>query len=133
MSVEQEEPVEVPVSPSERTGMMESLRRVMLASMGFLALTKEELEDFIEKMVERGEIAEQEGKKLINELAEKRRKKAGEAQEMATNQMREILDRMEIPTKTDIDALSAQIGVLTKKVDELRKAQKPSPPPSTGA
>jgi poly(hydroxyalkanoate) granule-associated protein len=34
----------------------------------------------------------------------------------------EVLTRMNIPTKAEIEALSAKITTLTKKVDELRKA-----------
>jgi poly(hydroxyalkanoate) granule-associated protein len=34
----------------------------------------------------------------------------------------EILDRLNVPTKSDIEALSAKITALTKKVDELKKA-----------
>ena len=36
---------------------------------------------------------------------------------------REMMDKMDIPTKSDIDALSAKIATLSKKVDELKKAQ----------
>jgi polyhydroxyalkanoate synthesis regulator phasin len=74
-------------------------------------------------MVERGEIAEQEGKKLYTELMEKRKKKTAEAQDAAGNQMRDMLDRMDVPTKADIDVLSEKITALSKKVDELKKAQ----------
>ena len=76
-----------------------------------------------EYQVERGEIAEQEGKKLINEIKEKRKKKTDEAEDMASDRMREMMDKMDIPTKSDIDDLSAKIATLSKKVDELKKAQ----------
>jgi polyhydroxyalkanoate synthesis regulator phasin len=36
--------------------------------------------------------------------------------------MEDLLGRMNVPTKNDIDALSAKITALTKKVDELKKA-----------
>jgi poly(hydroxyalkanoate) granule-associated protein len=107
----------------ERSGLMESMRRVLLASIGVVAVTKEELGEFIDKMVERGEIAEQEGKKLYAELMDKRKKKTGEAEEMAGTRMREMLDHMDVPTKSDIDVLSEKISALSKKVDELKKAQ----------
>jgi len=107
----------------ERSGLMESMRRVLLASIGVVAVTKEELGEFIDKMVERGEIAEQEGKKLYAELMDKRKKKTGEAEEIAGTRMREMLDHMDVPTKADIDVLSEKISALSKKVDELKKAQ----------
>lgn len=107
----------------EEPGILESLRRVLLASVGAVALTIEEIGDLVDRLVERGEIAEQEGKKLINEIKEKRTKKADEAEDMASTRMREMMDKMDIPTKSDIDDLSAKIATLSKKVDELKKAQ----------
>ena len=107
----------------EEPSILESLRRVLLASVGAVALTIEEIGDLVDKLVERGEIAEQEGKKLINEIKQKRMKNADEAEDMASTRMREMMDKMDIPTKSDIDDLSAKIATLSKKVDELKKAQ----------
>jgi poly(hydroxyalkanoate) granule-associated protein len=107
----------------EEASILESLRRVLLASMGVVALTIEEIGELVDKLVERGEIAEQEGKKLISEIKEKRIRKTGEAEDVASTRMREMMDKMDIPTKSDIDALSAKIATLSKKVDELKKAQ----------
>jgi poly(hydroxyalkanoate) granule-associated protein len=107
----------------EEPSILESLRRVLLASVGVVALTIEEIGDLVDKLVERGEIAEQEGKKLVNEIKEKRKKKTDEAEDLASSRMREMMDKMDIPTKSDIDALSAKIATLSKKVDELKKAQ----------
>ena len=107
----------------EEASILESLRRVLLASIGVVALTFEEMGELVDKLVERGEIAEQEGKKLVSEIKEKRIKKTGEAEDVASTRMREMMDKMDIPTKSDIDALSAKIATLSKKVDELKKTQ----------
>ena len=107
----------------EETSILESLRRVLLASVGVVALTIEEMGDLVDKLVERGEIAEQEGKKLVVEIKEKRKKKTDEAEDAASTRMRDMMERMDIPTKSDIDALSTKIATLSKKVDELKKAQ----------
>ena len=107
----------------EEPYLLESLRRVILASVGLVAMTIEELGDLVDKLVEQGEIAEEEGKKLIVEIKEKRKKKTDEAEDVATTRMHEMMTKMDIPTKSDIDALSAKIATLSKKVDELKKAQ----------
>jgi poly(hydroxyalkanoate) granule-associated protein len=96
---------------------------VLLASIGLAVVTRDEIKEFIDKMVERGEIAEQEGKKLYAELMEKRKKKTNEAEEVASNRMRDMLDRMDVPTKADIEVLSDKITALSKKVDELKKSK----------
>ncbi|HUV28700.1 MAG TPA: phasin family protein [Anaerolineales bacterium] len=107
----------------EETSILESLRRVLLASVGVVALTIEEIGELVDKLVERGEIAEQEGKKLVSELKEKRRKKTDQAEFIASDRMREMMDKMDIPSKSDIEELSAKIADLSKKVDELKKAK----------
>ena len=107
----------------EEASILESLRRVLLAGIGAVALTIEEMGELVDKLVERGEIAEEEGKKLVNEIREKRKKTTDEAEDIASTRMREMMDKMDIPTKSDIDALSNKIAALSKKVDELKKAQ----------
>ena len=105
--------------------MLEMARNVLLAGIGAVALTQEEVEKFVQKLIERGEIAEKDGRKLITDVREKRRRKseevAVEAEESYEGRMEEILARMNIPSKSDIDALSRKITTLTKKVDELSK------------
>ena len=107
----------------EEPSILESLRRVLLASVGVVALTIEEIGELVDKLVERGEIAEQEGKKLVIEIKEKRKKKTDEAEVVASSRVREALDKMDIPTKSDIEDLSKKITTLSKKVDDLKKAQ----------
>ena len=124
---EKQEPEVVEVSEEEvvveEPSILESLRRVLLASVGVVALTIEEIGELVDKLVERGEIAEQEGKKLVLEIKEKRKKKTDEAEDIASSRMREMMDKMDIPTKSDIDDLSKKIATLSKKVDDLKKAQ----------
>jgi len=106
---------------SERGPLYEATRKVVLASMGAVALAQEELEMFVGKLVERGEIAEKEGKKLVHEAMDKRKKETKKAESELDKRIEELLARMNVPSKSDIDALSAKITALTKKVDELKK------------
>ncbi len=106
----------------ERSPLLETARKVLLAGIGAVALAQEEMEEFVNKLVERGEIAEKDGKKLVGEMMEKRKKEAKKAEDELDKRMEVLLDRMNVPTKSDIEALSAKIVALTKKVDELKKA-----------
>jgi len=105
----------------ERGALYEATRKVLLASMGLVALAQEEIEQFVAKLVERGELAEKDGKKLVREVMDKRKKETQKAESELEKRMEELLARMNVPSKTDIDALSAKITALTKKVDELKK------------
>jgi poly(hydroxyalkanoate) granule-associated protein len=106
----------------EPNPLFEAARKVLLAGVGAFAIGKEEIEDFISKLVERGEIAEKDARKLAREIMEKRSKGAQKAEEEMTRRVETILDRMNVPSKNDIDELTKKIEELTKKLDEMKKS-----------
>jgi poly(hydroxyalkanoate) granule-associated protein len=124
------EEVEVQEEIIEESGpnpLLDMTRKILYASIGAVALTQEEVEKFVNKLIERGEIAEKDGRKLIKDIMDKRRKKGEEVQADAKQQvdgrMKDILDRMNIPSKSDIDALNEKITILTDKIDELQESE----------
>ncbi len=117
---------EVKVEPATdgmgQNPLLDTVRKVLLASIGAVALAQDEMEDFVNKLVERGQIAEQDGRKLLKDVMERRRRTTAKAEEGLDKRVEELLARMNVPTKADVEALSAKITALTKKVDELKKA-----------
>ncbi|TKJ28213.1 MAG: hypothetical protein CEE40_12030 [Chloroflexi bacterium B3_Chlor] len=94
------------------------LRKVVLASIGAVAIAQEEAEDLINKLVERGEIAREEGRKLMQDMMAKRREKV-EAQFDA--RVEGALEKMNVPTKADLKAVEKKLDELNKKLDKLVK------------
>ena len=115
-----EEVVETPKEESQHQ-MSEMLRRVFLAAVGAVAIAQEELEAMVNKLVERGEIAEKDGKKLINEMMEKRKGKTANVSDEIGKSVENVLNKMNIPSKADVDVLSQKITALSKKIDDLKK------------
>ena len=113
---------EAPNGKEERNAFLDAARKVLLAGIGAVALAQDEIEDFVTKLVERGEIAEKDGKKLVREVMDRRKKDAEKAEDELGKRVEEVLDRMNVPTKADIEALGEKISSLTKKVEELKKA-----------
>lgn len=116
-------------------GMVAAVRRVLMAGVGVMVLTKDEVEEFVGKLIDRGEIAEQDGRRLISEVLHRRRGQAEEvagkvqeetekqvmrAESMMDQRIESILGRLNVPTKSDIDALSQKITLLAEKVDALK-------------
>lgn len=107
------------------------VRRVLLSSLGAVALTVDEASDLMAKLVERGELAEADMNKIISDLraqsaqreadAAKARveiaKKAGSSLE---DSVETILTRLNVPNKHDIDELSRKISNLNEKVSALK-------------
>ncbi len=99
--------------------LLASLRKVVLASMGAVAIAQDEAEDLINKLVERGEIAREEGRKLMRDMTAKRREKV---QAQFDARVEATLGKMNVPTKDDLKAVENKLDQLNKKLDKLAKA-----------
>ncbi|MCP5094008.1 MAG: hypothetical protein GY943_00490 [Chloroflexi bacterium] len=111
----------------ETKSILSGLRRVLMAGIGVVSLAQGEVEGFVNKLVDRGEIAEKDGRALVDEFREKRKNRAKESSKRVEseieNRMESLLNRMNIPTKKDIESLTDKVSELTQKVDELKKAK----------
>jgi poly(hydroxyalkanoate) granule-associated protein len=103
--------------------MSEMLHRLFLAAIGAAAIAQEEVEALVNKLVERGELAEKDGKRILGEMKEKRKTKTADVSGEISKNVEGVLSRMNIPTKADVDALGQKINALSKKVDDLKKPQ----------
>lgn len=111
-------------SAAESGALLEGLRRILMAGIGVAVLAQEEIEDFVTKLVDRGEIAENDGRSLVSDVLERRRtelqRRSREAGNEVDRRIEGMLTRLNVPTQSEIKQLSDQISELSKKVDELR-------------
>jgi len=105
----------------------EIARRIVLASIGAIAITHDEMEEFIDKLVERGEIAKKDGERLLNEVRERRGKHLGLDESRFQQRIEELLGRMKVPAKKDFEELNAKISTIEKKIDELMNQRNQTP------
>lgn len=106
----------------DQNNLVEAARKVLMAGIGAFALGRDEIEDFINHLVERGEIAEKDGRKLMHDVMDKRKTRMGKAEDEITKRVEAVLERMSVPSKSDIDALSEKISALSQKLDDLKKS-----------
>jgi len=122
-----EQEIEIIESNTSETGntFLDGLRRVLMAGIGVAVLAQEEIEDFVTKLVDRGEIAENDGRSLISDVLEQRRQevqaRTKKASDSVDRTVEGMLGRMNVPTRSEINSLSEQISELSKKVDQLRE------------
>lgn len=107
--------------------LVDGVRRLMLAAVGAVAMTRDEMEQFVNRMVDRGEIAERDAKTMINDVMSRRKRDvevaADEAESRVETRLEQVLNRMNIPSKRDIDELSDKIAQLSARVEELKKSR----------
>jgi len=99
----------------------EASRKILLAAVGAVSLTQDALDEFVAKLIERGEIAEKDGKRLVKEISEKHKKTIRSAENEAHQHIYDVLRKMNIPTKKDIEELNEKVVELTRKIDDLKK------------
>ena len=116
----------------QSAGLFLAARKVLLASLGAVAIGLEEGNEFIERLVERGELAEADLSHLVNDTIERSNQREAVASETRKNTVDKaamaiadsvevILGRLNVPTKTDIEELSRKINYLNEKVMALRQ------------
>lgn len=129
--------IEEPAPPPEQQSplqVFELMRKLLLAGVGAVALTRDEIESFLNRLVERGELAQKDAQRLLEETMARFRNvgqsRVAQAESQVSslslqveNSLEQFLNRFNIPSKRDIDELSAKIAELAARVEELRLAQ----------
>lgn len=116
-------------SGTDSTPMDELLRRLLLASLGAVALTYDEAEKMVNRLVERGELAQKDGEKILTEVMGFFRQRDQITQQASSisgqieSGLEQLLGTFNIPTKHDIDELSSKIAELAARVEELRRSK----------
>jgi polyhydroxyalkanoate synthesis regulator phasin len=99
------------------------VRRLVLAGIGAAALKHDEIEKFIDKLVERGEIAKQDGEKMMKEMRERHQKLHPGEEHPAHKKVERMMEKFSVPSKDDIEELNKKLSDLEKKIDKLSKAK----------
>jgi polyhydroxyalkanoate synthesis regulator phasin len=106
-----------------RGPLYETTRTVLLAGIGAISLAQDEINTFLDRLVERGEMAEADARKLVREVTERREKLEYERRQ----HVQEARQTVGAPaaTRADIEALNARIAELTRQIEELRRQSGP--------
>jgi polyhydroxyalkanoate synthesis regulator phasin len=99
----------------ERARLSRAVEKLVLASIGAVALGQETLERLLDRMVERGEQVQEAARKRAEEFRQKRRQIIGSR----ARGVETALDSANLPSKADIQSLHDQIAALSTKVDQL--------------
>ena len=95
--------------------MTDSITKLISLGLGVLALTKDKAEQIVEQLVEQGEITKEEGKGLVHELIKRGEKSEVEIKKRIEKTMKDMLEKLDVPTRKEVDKLKAEIRKLKKK------------------
>jgi polyhydroxyalkanoate synthesis regulator phasin len=114
------------IDKEEQNPLYLAARKVVLFSIGVVALTVEGIETLADRLIERGEIAEKESRKLLREASQKSGEEVRAVESKMSKPVKDVKSRMTLPSKAEIDALNEKITRLSEQIDELNKTKSSS-------
>ncbi len=98
-------------------GTLDYLRRSFHSSLGVLRLLEEEIDERIDSLVAKGEIAQEEADRLRKEIYEGAYSAAKDV--IPDFRVEAALERLNVPTSNDVRDLQSQVEMLMERVDLL--------------
>ncbi len=98
---------------------MNTLRRSLTTPLELLKHVDEEIENRLQTLVERGDLAKEEAVKVRDKLLSSRAKTSLPGQQ----HLERVLSNRGIPSRSEIDDLTTQIDVLSARLDSLKTAE----------
>jgi polyhydroxyalkanoate synthesis regulator phasin len=113
-----------PLNGEGRTVMgdlAEIMKKSMAAGIGIIAFTANKAQEFVDDMVERGELTREQGTSIIKEIAQQGEETRKQLSEMMRAEVRKVVDEANIASKDDLKRLEDKIDylILTMQPDEL--------------
>lgn len=105
------------------------VRNAIMAGFG----AQEKVKEFIDELIKKGELSESQGAKLVKEWTEKADKTSSDLGKNVSDLSKSVaelvskaLEKMNIPTKEDIERLNKKIQSLSERVEKFEGASEKS-------
>lgn len=95
--------------------MLDSLKRLALIGVGALSTADEDIQNAVSELRQKGELSEEEGKKVLAAWREPIAVSRRETPELAAKTVRDALKNLGAPTRDEFNALAARVATLEKK------------------
>jgi len=92
--------------------MLESLDRLLLAGLGALSMTRERAEQIFDDYVRRGQVEKERRTGFVREMVEKAEKSRQDFENLITRQVREAVDKLNLPTRDDLARIEAKLDAV---------------------
>ena len=94
--------------------MLDYIRKITLAGAGLAIITTEKIQEMMEDLVKKGEMTEKEARETVNEFVEKSKQARRDLEEKVEKTIVGILNRMNIPTRKELDEIRERLERLEK-------------------
>ena len=101
--------------------MFDLIKKAMFTGIGMAALTKEKIEEIAADFIQKGNLSENEGRKLVDELMKKSEESQEEIKKQLDALVHAALEKMQLARMSQIDELSQALQILKEKIEVLEK------------
>lgn len=89
--------------------MNDLIRKAISLGLGVTAVSREKIQQFVDELVVKGELGQNESKDLVNSLISKGQEQQNEIMRMVREQVRRVLSELDVATKQDLQELEAKL------------------------
>ena len=97
----------------------EIVHKALMAGIGI----PEKVKEIIDDLVEKGELSESQGAKLVKECSDKVEKSGDDISKSISEILDKTLEKMNIPTRSDVEKLNKKMTTLSARVKKLEDSQ----------
>lgn len=96
--------------------MIDLVKKGVLLGLGAAELTRERVENTVDELIRRGELAQKERKIAVDELLESARKAQDEFLKRVRGAVERTVTELGLPTKADLAKIEERLAALEKKM-----------------
>lgn len=99
--------------------MVGLIERGMLAGLGVLTLTRDKVKQFVDKLVEEGEVEPEEASSVVDRLVTRGEEERDELRKLVRQELDKARSGVPVIVRKDIEELSQKIDELTARIEDL--------------
>lgn len=104
--------------------MADVLEKTVALGLGTILMTRDKAQEMIDDLVKRGQMSQDDAGKMVDEIMERGREGRQEIMAMVKDQVKNVLDQMNVATKDDIAHLEREIRKLDREMPHRRSTSK---------
>lgn len=104
--------------------MKESIRKLGLIGAGLWAITEDRINDIVKELVDKGDINKEEGKKVVQDMLEERKKQKLDLEKKISEKIQESISKADMFTKKDMRELESRIQTLEDEIQRIKNKEK---------
>ncbi len=98
--------------------MLELIKQSMLAGIGVVLKTKDEVEKLAKELIDKGKMSEKEGKNFLEAIREKSDDARNKLEKRVEKIVKEILKKVDVASRDELLALKKEIRDLKKAISK---------------